>query len=72
MLSGQIPCVCGKGYFPAQRWQHVNCKAPLVPAVNSAETSAVNRRGAYPNTDSRREYMRQKMAARRAAAKGGV
>lgn len=64
---------CGAWHFPAVKWWHDrNCAVNKVeaPAVNPVGVKAA--RGAYPNTDDRREYMRKKMAARRAAAKGGV
>lgn len=75
MLKGQVRCAgCGVWHFPALARKHVNCEpvdAVVVNAVNTvvhAEPSAVNKskRGAYPNTDARREYMREKMRARRA------
>jgi hypothetical protein len=77
MIPGQLYCsACDEWAFPGLfKWKHGRCE--MVPtatpnAVNSAP-AVVNakKRGAYPDTDSRREYMRQKMAARRAAAKQG-
>jgi hypothetical protein len=64
--DGKVLCAgCGVRYFPALARKHVNC-APIVvdqiPAVNK-------KRGAYPDSDARRAYMRQYMAKRR---KGGV
>lgn len=44
----------------------VNAAQLTKPAVNA---NASRGRGAYPNTDARREYMRQKMAKRRAEGK---
>lgn len=58
---------CGGKYFVALGWKHAGCIAPGV--VANGVNAAVNKRsgrGAYPDTDERRKYMREKMRKRRA------
>lgn len=68
-MNGRVQCLgCGEWHFPKQAWAHTGHVVNR-PAVNAEAARAVNRRGAYPNTDARREYMRKKMAQRRAEGK---
>ena len=82
MPDAKVRCACGEWHYRQAQgwliarhgglWEEVNG-----PAVNGAvqlteapkkrrgKTSG-KKRGEYPNTDARREYMRKKMAERRA------
>lgn len=69
-MDERVLCRCGAKHFRvAQRWvleQHGGeVNAPEVNPEAPAEVNPMRARGAYPNTDSRREYMRNYMRDRR-------
>lgn len=57
--------LCNAKHWP--RESHAFAVNEPPSPVNNEPTKAVNKRGAYPNTDHRRAYMRDYMARRRAA-----
>lgn len=69
---GQEACACGRGYWPAQAWQHEGC-APVVVDVasNAVSQSIVSQSSTYRNRDAAagRVYMRDLMRSKRRAAK---
>jgi hypothetical protein len=48
-----------------------NCVVNAAPVVNTPDGAVVNRKRGYPNTDTRRAYMKAYMAKRRKGSQAG-
>lgn len=69
MKLGQKACSCGRGYWPAQAWQHEGHgeRAVACVVVDAASNVVVDRkRDRHRKTEGRKEYLRD--AQRRSRA----
>lgn len=67
---GQEACACGRGYWPAQAWQHDGHGARAVAGVvvDAASNVVVDRkRDRHRKTEDRKEYLRDAQRRSRAA-----